>query len=213
MGFLDRIRAASGQTPATDLGSRNYRTRAGAAGAYMGAGLPERTARRREVQGLYDRNLQDPTKAAGRFNEYIATAARGISDPAMRDFNQELSDVGAQTAARFGGNASSEEMRNVYNTSDLFSRNLTEAIARLAPQGAGLGLQYLGELGGAASAAATEEDRLGQMILEGISTQHNVRKRGGGLGRALGTIAGGVGGYFLGGPAGAAAGARIGGGG
>lgn len=164
----------------------------------------ERTTRMGERQGAYDQALSDPTGTANLFRSYFDEAAQGIAAPAMRDFGNTLASVQGNTAARFGGNASSLEQKNVYNTSDLFSRNLSEALARLAPQAAGMGLQYTGMLGQAAGEASGERDRLSQLILSGIGQYGQPKPKGGNL---LGALAGGVGGFLAGGPGGAAAGA------
>jgi hypothetical protein len=124
------------------------------------ADIGQRSQRATGAYDLYGQALADPAAAGRKFQGFFDEAAGGITAPAMRDFTNQLSTVGAQSAARFGGNASSEEQRNVYNTSDLFSRNLTEALARLAPQAAQLGQNYTGELGTAARGATSELDRL-----------------------------------------------------
>ena len=95
------------------------------------ADVGQRAERSNDLYSLYGSALVDPAGQGKKFQGFFDEAAHGIAAPAMRDFNQQLTTVGANTAARFGGNASSEEQRNVYNTSDLFSRNLSEALARL----------------------------------------------------------------------------------
>ena len=149
--------------------------------------MPERYGRSRRAYDRYEGYLDDPTSAGRQFQSFFETAGQGISAPAMRDFTKELSGVQASTAARFGGNASTEEQRNVYNTSDLFSRNLTEALARLAPQAAGLGVQYGGQLGEAAHGAVGEQDQLAQMILQAIQAN---KKKPVDIGNILGTLGG-----------------------
>ncbi len=131
--------------------------------------MPERYGRSAAAYGHLTDYLNDPTAAGKMYQGFFDTAARGISDPAMRDFNKEVTGVQASTAARFGGNASSEEGRNIYNTSDLFTRNLTEALARLAPQAAQLGQNLGTQYQTAATGAVSEQDQLARMILEGIS--------------------------------------------
>ncbi len=149
--------------------------------------MPERYGRAERGYGRYENYLEDPTAAGKQFQGFYETAAQGIAAPAMRDFNKELSSVGANVAARFGGNASSEEGRQDYNTSDLFSRNLTEALARLAPQAAQQGLEYGNQLGEAAHGAVGEQDRLTQLILEGMQTK--TPKKSNFLAQLLGTAA------------------------
>ncbi len=169
--------------------------------------LGTRYGRGAGLYDLYQGALADPAAQGRKFQDFFTTAAKGITDPAMRDFNKEVSNVGANVAARFGGNASSEEARQTYNTSDLFSRNLTEALARLAPQAAGLGLEYTGELGTAARGAVNEQDQLTQLILQAL----NKPKKPNTLGQLAGTAIGTAGGALLGGPAGAKAGGAVGG--
>jgi len=169
--------------------------------------LPERYGRSRRAYDRYEGYLDDPTSAGRQFQSFFEEAGKGISDPAMRDFTNQISGVQANTAARFGGNASSEEQRNVYNTSDLFTRNLTEALARLAPQAAGLGVEFGGQLGTAAHGAVSEQDQLTQMILAAIEAN---KKKGGGIGGTIGSLAGTAIGTLLAPGAGTAVGAKIG---
>jgi len=122
--------------------------------------IGQRADRSAGLYDLYGSALADPVAQGRKFQGFFDEAAHGIAAPAMRDFDQSLATVSANTAARFGGNASSEEQRNVYNTSDLFSRNLSEALARLAPQAAQMGQNYTGELGTAARGATSELDQL-----------------------------------------------------
>lgn len=151
----------------------------------------ERARRAGQSRNAYDAALNDPTGTADLFGKYFRTAAEGISAPAMRDFNSQLGAVRGNVASRFGGNASSEELRNVYNTSDLFSRNLSEALARLAPQQVQAGQSYTQMLGQRSQQDVSDYDRLNQLILQGIGMFGQGKKRGanlpGGLiGSALG---------------------------
>lgn len=148
------------------------------------ADIGQRHERAGGLYDLYGSALRDPAGTGRQFQGFFDEAAQGIAAPAMRDFDQLLARVGANTAARFGGNASSEEQRNVYNTSDLFLRNLSEALARLAPQAAQLGQSYTGELGTAARGATSELDQLLAMF------DPTKLKKGGGLGKILGTAVG-----------------------
>lgn len=186
--------------------------REGAAGIqrYLGGRLRQRGMRAERLASGYEEGLADPTQAGRRFQGFFNEAGTAIAAPAMRDFEQQLGGVRGETAARFGGNVSSEELRNVYNTSDLFTRNLTEALARLAPQAAGLGLDYIGELGQGARGEGAQELETAGLGLEAARTREQIRKRGGGIGRFLGTAIGGIGGFLAGGPAGAAVGAAQG---
>lgn len=143
------------------------------------------------LAGRYDSALADPRGQAGLFQSFYGDAANALAAPAMRDFRNTLAEVQGNTAARFGGNASSEESRNIYNTSDLFSRNLAEQIAGLAPQAVNAGMNYTSQLGQAAGNAADERDRLSQMILSGIGGYGAAKKKTN-LGGILGGIAGAV---------------------
>src|SRR3990172_4377404 len=170
---------------------------------------PERYGRAQRAYGRYEGYLDDPTAAGRQFQDFFGEAARGISDPAMRDFSQQLAGVQGSTAARFGGNASSEESRNVYNTSDLFSRNLSDDLARLAPQAAGMGMEYGNQLGAAAHGAVNEQDQLSQMILAGIVGN---KKKGFDWGKLLGQLGGAAIGTLIAPGVGTMAGAQAGGG-
>lgn len=126
----------------------------------------EATANRRA--GRYEDALYDPEGTANRYADIYRKAGEAIAAPAMRDFNQTLARTGANVASRFGGNVSSEELRQGYNTSDLFSRNLGEALARLGGEQVQAGQQWTGQMGDAASQGAAERDRLEQAILQGL---------------------------------------------
>ena len=158
--------------------------------------MPERYGRSASAYGHLNEYLNDPTAAGKQYQGFFETAARGIADPAMRDFNREVSGVQASTAARFGGNASSEESRQVYNTSDLFTRNLTEALARLAPQAAQLGQNLGNQYQTAASGAVSEQDQLANMILQGIQAN---KKKPFDWGKLLGDVGGAAAGAIAGG--------------
>lgn len=157
-----------------------------------------RDARARGLQGQSDQFLSNPGNFTI-FRDMYADTANAIAAPAMRDFQNTLAVSQANTAARFGGNASSEEARVGYNTSDLFSRNLSESLARLAPQAIGQGMQYGGMLMSNANAATGQADDIRQMIYSSIIN----KPRGGGFLSGLGKLAGAGLGFALGGPAGA----------
>lgn len=164
-------------------------------------GRSERTS---GLYGLYGSALADPAAQGRKFSGFFDQAAQGIAAPAMRDFTNQLAGVQASTAARFGGNASTEEQRNVYNTSDLFSRNLSEALARLAPQAAQMGQNYTSELGGAARGSEQGLDQLLAMF------DPKRLAKGKGVLKTLGTLGGAAAGFAIGGPPGAGAGAKVG---
>lgn len=164
-----------------------------ASSAYLRDFLLPQESYRAERQGAanerYDAALADPTGTADQFGKYFQEAAAGFAAPAMRDFTNNVSRVQANTASRFGGNASTAESKDVYNTSDLFSRNLSEAIARLAPQAAGMGLQYTGMLGSAANQATGDRDNLSSLELQGIGMFPQPKKKASALGGLVGAAA------------------------
>ncbi len=143
--------------------------------------IRQRSARSTGLYDLYGSALADPTGQTAKYQGAFDTAAQGMAAPAMRDFTQQLASVQGNTAARFGGNASTEENRGVYNTSDLFSRNLSEALARLAPQAVTAGQNATGELGTAARGATGELDQ----ALGGFDPTK--LKKGNALAKILGT--------------------------
>lgn len=151
----------------------------------QGSLLPQERGREARAEGLadqYDTGLGNIEGTVGRFSDIYNKVGQAIAAPAMRDFNQRLAGVGASAASRFGGNVSSEELRQGYNASDLFSRNLTEALARTGGDQVQAGLNYTGQLGSAAEQAAAERDRLEQMILGGIAGMPQPPKKKGILG-------------------------------
>lgn len=168
-----------------------------------------RTQREQNISGLFDNALANPTGTADLFGKYFQQAAEGYSAPALRDFTGAIQGVSANTARRFGGNASTEENRQVSGAGDMFSRNLTEALARLAPEQVAAGQAYTNELGQAQSAAAGQSDTLKSLLLASLQSTVNT---GNGLdvGKILGQIAGTIGGTLIGGPAGGAIGSKIG---
>lgn len=167
---------------------------------YMtGSLLPAERGTEARAGGLadrYDQALGDFGGTVDKFGEYYQKAGAAIAAPAQRDFNQTLARTGANVASRFGGNASGEEVRQGYNTSDLFSRNLGEALARLAPQQIESALGYTGQLGGAAAQSAEERDRLRALILQQISGA-GARKEKAGFGDYVGAALGGAASAFL----------------
>lgn len=214
-GFYDNLRARR-TGPQVNLGlPGSFRGTQQGAGAFNAAYLipqeEDATLRAHDLAGRYDTELADPTHAAGLFSSFYDKAAQGFAAPAMRDFANTISGVQANTAARFGGNASSEEGRNVYNTSDLFSRNLSESLARLAPQAVSQGLDYTGQLGQAAGGAANERDQLNQQVLSGINMYGAKKKKGNLLGAALGAVTGGLKGGLAGAVSGGVGGYSAGG--
>ncbi len=142
---------------------------------YLGGSLlPQergREARAAGLAGTFDSALLDPEGTVGRFSDIYGQVGQALAAPAMRDFESSVARTGANVASRFGGNVSGEEQRQVYNTSDLFTRNLGEALARLGGEQVNAGLRYTGMLGEAAGGAASERDRLAQMIMSLLAQQ------------------------------------------
>ena len=160
------------------------------------------------AQQMYSQALANPTGAADQYGKYFQAAANAYTQPAMQDFNQQLARVQGNTAARFGGNASTEEQRNVYNTSNLFSRNLTNALAGLAPQQAAMGQAYTSQLANAYALQSQNQMALRNAILSGLSPGANQQEQPTGSvgGSILGALGGAVSGFAAGGPVGAIAG-------
>lgn len=175
----------------------------------LSSDLIGRTQREQNLSGLFDNYLANPTSAADLFGKYFQTAAEGYAAPALRDFTGAIKGVSANTARRFGGNASTEENRQVSNASDLFSRNLTESLAQLAPEQVAAGQAYGNQLGTAQANAAGQSDTLKSLLLASLNS--TVNTSGTNWGKILGQLAGTIGGTLIGGPGGGAIGSQIGG--
>lgn len=148
----------------------------------------------------------DPSGGASGFQDYYTKAAQAAVAPSERAFNDSIGGVSASIARRFGGNASTEESRVVRGTADDFSRNLTEALARVGPQAVQAGQNRGSQLLSGRNVYGSEGSDISQLILAHLQKQ----KGNSPWGKILGTAAGGVGGFFLGGPPGAIAGAKAG---
>jgi len=173
------------ETPYTGLfGSTSRASRRLGRQAYRE--LPGRYKAAQELQERETGYFEDPTQFGRQFLPFFQEAAQGITDPALRGFQMQLGDISADVSRRFGGNVSSEELRQSGLASDVFTRNLTEALARLAPEAAQLGVGVGGQLGAAAGRRREEQDRLLQYIL--AATQAGRSQGGGALG-VLGTLA------------------------
>jgi hypothetical protein len=129
------------------------------------------------LTGMGDQYLADPTKAIGMFRGLYDEYARGFAAPQQRDFLNNVRGVAGNVAARFGGNASSEEQRVVGRASDDFSRNLTESLSRTAVDAGQAGMQYGNQLVGAGQAARSEQDRLEALLAQYIG-QLQQKKQG-----------------------------------
>ena len=156
-------------------------------------GQGQRTQGRRErsdrLNEFGDDLLMDPGGTADMFSEQFGRAAQGLAAPAIRDFGRVQAERGANISARFEGNASSEEGRALTLGGDQFSRNLSEALARLAGQQVNAGMDFTRMALGAGANATAEEDRLTRQILASILGQSQ-SEGSSFFGTLLGTAAG-----------------------
>jgi len=150
-------------------------------------------AERDQLQQMLMSSILNPTQSADTFLSYYQEAANAAAAPALRDFQNIIGNVQANTASRFGGNVSSEEGRMVTRTSDDFTRNLTEALARVGPQAVAAGQAQDQFTLGARRMLGSEELDLERMLLAAIQGQ---KDSGSPWGRILGTVAG-VGASFI----------------
>jgi len=192
-----------GSAPLRLTGKRNEDLKTG--GTEAGRASREAGGRANEFGGMLQESFRDPTGGANSFLPFFQSAAEGAAAPAMRDFQNVVGTRAANVASRFGGNASTEEQRVVQRTGDDFSRNLTEALARIGPQAIGAAQNRTGQLIGAQGQAGNQQADFLQMLLGAAGNQ---KEKGNIWGKLLGT-AGGVAGSFLG-PMGTAAGASLG---
>ena len=192
--FMDRNRQQA--SPGGQAGG------SGAPGAFRGPGealsweaeqlrrrQPGREARAGRLQGYGDSLLLDPTRAANLFQGQYAQTAAALAAPQQRQFADTVRGVAGNTAARFGGNASTEENRQVNAASDLFSRNLAEQIAGLSAQSVGAGTQYAFGVNQAGEQAMSDQDRVTAMILQAVAGYPEKQKSNFGS-QALGTAIG-----------------------
>lgn len=183
-----RIDAASGATPSTGAygkvgqnfeGDTGWYTRNAPNKVFAGEQLnPEYNqglGLQQKIGNAYTQSLANPQQNAQMYGSFFQQAGNAIAQPALQDFNQELAGVQGNTAARFGGNASTEEQRNVYNTSNLFSRNLANSLAALAPQQISAGQAYTNQLGQAYGQASANQAALRNSILSGLSPGANTQ--------------------------------------
>lgn len=154
--------------------------------------IEQRTGRSDTLNAAADSALLDPEGQAERYQGIYQQAANAFAAPAMRDFKDQQDQRSANVASRFGGNVSGEEIRQTNQANDVFSRNLTEALAALAPQAAQQGQNYTGQLQDAAGAATGQGDVLRNQLLQGILGAPNKKKKKGllsGVGNFLGQVA------------------------
>lgn len=176
---------AGGQAPFSLTGKNKKKQRQQYTG-YLAGKVGEGAGR---VAG-YDQGLSkyfnDPTSGANDYLPFFQKAAGAASAPALRDFTQTQTTLGANIASRFGGNASSEESRQLTNSGDLFSRNLTEALARIGPQAITAGQTRGSQLLSARGQAGGEQQDFMQMLMEML----NQKEEAPWWQKALGTGAG-----------------------
>lgn len=168
---------------------RDQRTQVGYEVNKLRGQLPKRNARENRINDLYDQSLADPIGTADKFKQGFSDYATAWAAPQQREFRDTISGVAGNVAARFGGNASSEEQRQVNAAGDRFSGNLTEGIARLAPEAFQAGAQYTQALGGASEDANARSDRIRALIMEGVLGIRDKQKT-----NVFGQIVGAVGG-------------------
>jgi hypothetical protein len=170
----------------------SHRTQREHVGYELGQGrgrIRGRQKRTDDLLGQYDEALSDPEGQANRFRDVFEDYAEGFAAPQQRDFQDSIQGVAGSVAARFGGNASGEEQRQVMQAGDLFSRNLTEALSRLAPEALAAGFNYTNMLGDAAGNAQNAEDRLRALIAQ-LALGRKDKEGGDIFGKAIGTAAG-----------------------
>ena len=158
-----------------------------------------RRQRSHDTSQRFDTALGDPTGTADMFGDYFQRRADALSAGANREFGRTIGTVSANIGSRFGGNASTYEQSQVNRAGDVFSRNLTEQLAGLAPEQAQLGLQYTGMLGDASAQQTAEYDQILQMIQQALQFQRQGEKdqKKGGIAGAIGGALGGIASGFL----------------
>lgn len=198
MGFYDTLNR---ETQRRKLTGDPYSGLGGGAINNLGRFIPRtlgpegmfRRERARKATSAYDTALDNPTETLGIFRDFYKDTADAYSAQAGRDFQQNIGTVAGNIARRFGGNASSYEQDQVNQAGDIFSRNLTEVLAGLAPQAASQGLAYTGMLGQRADSAIGQQDDITEQILRALGLQREAEKsKGGGLGGFLGNVLGNV---------------------
>lgn len=152
--------------------------------------LTGRDQRADDLAGPADDALANPEQTIGTFRGYYEDLANGFAAPALRDLGNQRDANRANVATRFGGNISGEEIRQDNTITDSFSRSMSEALARLAPQAVEQGLGYAGQLEEKRGRAASESDQLRNLILQGLLGTKKRKKKGGGIWGALGSAAG-----------------------
>lgn len=146
----------------------------------------------------------------------VNTYARGAWGSISKALGHELTRLGGNAVGqgRFDSGFYDEDQGVVINNA---TDQFNDAIAQQSVTAAGMDLRNaegLASFGSRARENASEMAASQREIEENAWREEQARKRRrrGGIASAIGQTIGGVGGFFLGGPAGAAAGARIGGG-
>jgi hypothetical protein len=167
----------------------------------------------------------NPLEIAGGAQEFLAQSARGLSNELMPELERGLSATRSRfgNAIRSGGAQQGEEMA----FERLFANPLQDRIAQLSTASLGYGQgEAQRQVGNAGDLMGFDNNRFMDRLRfnegrrqfdeglafdrENVRNEEKARKRRG-IGGFLGTVAGGVGGFLLGGPAGAFTGAKIGG--
>ena len=155
MSWWNQATQQAGNAPVRLTGKRNKDLKR------YGRSLEETRTKRGGGIGTVEQMLMNalgsPTIAAESYLPFYQRAAEGAAAPALRDFEKTVSGVQGNIASRFGGNVSTEETRGVRNVSDDFSRNLTEALARVGPQAVTAGQRHTQQLAGTRGMLGQEE--------------------------------------------------------
>lgn len=150
------------------------------------------------------RQGQQDWNAKGAANDYADAMYSRLERPYMENAMDLRGRQVGQGRTRTGFGFEDED--RYYR--DAFAQPLAESIGMQAGQFAGMDLQNL-------TNRASSQNRYGDALASAydaeLAQENAKRKKKGGLLGTLGSIVGGVGGFFLGGPAGAAAGAYAGG--
>lgn len=201
----------SGTFSSTGTGKKEFDPEKQAQGQYRGLQEQQNYRSGREVSSnqAYDDALATPEVQARRFRDIYQEAATAMAAPGQRRFQQDLNSNLGNVASRFGGNASTEELRGAYGISDVFARAMAEQMAQLGVQGANAGMQHTAQLGDRANSAGNGVDNSSQLL--GLWAD-KTKKKGGGFGGFIGTALGAGAGALIGQPGlGAGVGGKIGG--
>lgn len=125
-----------------------------------------RGKRAQDIDELLWAAFTSPSGGAEGYLPFFEQAAQGAAAPVLRDFNEIVTSRAANVAGRFGGDPTTEEQRVVRGTADDFSRNLTEALARVGPQAISASQAATGQMLGARSVYGQEEADFMSLLLQ-----------------------------------------------